>query len=164
MKVPPVPVAARIARSGVEIIPCVETHLDEVVIIGMGSSVTSRPTQSERELLMVLKPLTLLAIGIAAAFSITSADAQWRPYAGVGWYGGAYAGAYDSAFAGAYDSAGYGYGYSGAYGYAGGYGYRQRATWPGTYYSYGADRSNPSVDPSGFDQDNARDFQLNGHN
>ena len=106
---------------------------------------------------MILKSLTVLAVGIAAAFSITSADAQWRPYAGVGWYGGPYAGVgwYGDAYAGAYDS---------AYGYVGGYGYRDRVTWPGTYYSYGANRSNPSVDPSGLDQDNARDFQLNGHN
>jgi hypothetical protein len=113
---------------------------------------------------MVLRPLTALVVGIAAAFSITSADAQWRPYAGVGWYDGAYAGAYDSVYAGAYDSADYGYAYDRADGYAGGYGYRDRATWPGSYHSYGTNRSNPSTDPSGFDQDNARDFQLNGHN
>jgi hypothetical protein len=114
---------------------------------------------------MVLKPLTALVLGIAAAFSITSADAQWRPYAGMGWYGGPYAGVgwYGDAYAGAYDSADVGYGYDGAYAYAGGYGFPRR-TAPGAYYSYGADRANPSTDPSGFDQSNARDFQLNGHN
>jgi len=34
----------------------------------------------------------------------------------------------------------------------------------GTYYSYGADRANPSIAPNGWDQDNGRDFQLNGRN
>ncbi len=32
----------------------------------------------------------------------------------------------------------------------------------GRYYSYGADRSNPSFGPHSFDQDNPRDFQLQG--
>jgi len=33
----------------------------------------------------------------------------------------------------------------------------------GRYYSYGADRANPSFSPHSFDQDNPRDFQLQGH-
>ena len=32
----------------------------------------------------------------------------------------------------------------------------------GSYYTYGADRSNPSIAPNGWDQGNARDFQLQG--
>ncbi len=32
----------------------------------------------------------------------------------------------------------------------------------GSYYSYGADRSNPSLAPNGWDQGNPRDFQLQG--
>ncbi len=32
----------------------------------------------------------------------------------------------------------------------------------GSYYSYGADRANPSLAPNGWDQDNPRDFQLQG--
>ena len=39
------------------------------------------------------------------------------------------------------------------------YGYRG-----GSYYSYGADRANPSFSPRGFDQTNPRDQQLQGHN
>jgi hypothetical protein len=55
--------------------------------------------------------------------------------------------------------------YRGAYA-AGPYGYadRDRAYAPGSTYVYGADRANPSVSPNGFDQDSARDFQLDGHN
>jgi hypothetical protein len=34
----------------------------------------------------------------------------------------------------------------------------------GRSYSYGADRSNPSFSPRGYDQDNPRDQQLQGHN
>ena len=32
----------------------------------------------------------------------------------------------------------------------------------GSYYSYGADRANPSISPNGWNQDDARDFQLQG--
>src|SRR5262249_31988271 len=32
----------------------------------------------------------------------------------------------------------------------------------GSYYSYGADRANPSLAPNGWDQDNPRDQQLQG--
>ncbi len=32
----------------------------------------------------------------------------------------------------------------------------------GSYYSYGADRANPSVAPNGWDVDNPRDQQLQG--
>jgi hypothetical protein len=32
----------------------------------------------------------------------------------------------------------------------------------GSYYSYGADRANPSVSPNGWDMDNPRDQQLQG--
>ncbi|HLH92935.1 MAG TPA: hypothetical protein VKX28_31305 [Xanthobacteraceae bacterium] len=42
----------------------------------------------------------------------------------------------------------------GAYDYAG-----PRA---GSFYSYGANRANPSLAPNGWDQDNPRDFQLQG--
>ena len=31
-----------------------------------------------------------------------------------------------------------------------------------TYYSYGADRANPSIAPNGWDADNPRDQQLQG--
>ncbi len=34
----------------------------------------------------------------------------------------------------------------------------------GSYYSYGADRANPSFGPHSYDQNNPRDFQLQGHN
>ena len=34
----------------------------------------------------------------------------------------------------------------------------------GSYYSYGADRANPSFSPNSYDQDNPRDQQLQGHN
>jgi hypothetical protein len=33
-----------------------------------------------------------------------------------------------------------------------------------TYYSYGANRANPSIAPYGLDMDNPRDQQLQGHN
>ena len=32
----------------------------------------------------------------------------------------------------------------------------------GTFYSYGADRANPSLSPNGWDLSNPRDFQLQG--
>jgi len=32
----------------------------------------------------------------------------------------------------------------------------------GTYYSYGANRANPSLSPNGWDLGNPRDFQLQG--
>jgi hypothetical protein len=44
----------------------------------------------------------------------------------------------------------------------GGYGYAQ--PYGGRYYSYGADRANPSFSPQSNDQDNPRDQQLQGHN
>jgi len=34
----------------------------------------------------------------------------------------------------------------------------------GSHYSYGTDRANPGLAPNGWDQNNARDFQLNGRN
>lgn len=40
------------------------------------------------------------------------------------------------------------------------YGYR--SPWAGSYYSYGADRANPSISPDGWDLGNPRDFQLQG--
>jgi hypothetical protein len=46
--------------------------------------------------------------------------------------------------------------------YARSYGYSQPSG--GSYYSYGADKMNPSVNPGGYDQDNPRDQQLQGHN
>ena len=49
----------------------------------------------------------------------------------------------------------YGY-YNGPYEYSQPYG--------GRYYSYGADRANPSFSPRSYDQDNPRDQQLQGHN
>jgi hypothetical protein len=48
------------------------------------------------------------------------------------------------------------------YGY--GYGYVRPAWRRGSYYSYGAGRANPSLSPNGWDQDNPRDQQLQGHN
>ncbi len=45
----------------------------------------------------------------------------------------------------------------GPYGYSGG-----PAPYAGTYYSYGADRANPSLSPNGWDLSNPRDFQLQG--
>jgi hypothetical protein len=33
-----------------------------------------------------------------------------------------------------------------------------------SYYSYGADKSNPSLSPHSYDADNPRDQQLQGHN
>jgi len=33
-----------------------------------------------------------------------------------------------------------------------------------SYYSYGADKANPSLSPQGFDTSNPRDQQLQGHN
>jgi len=45
-----------------------------------------------------------------------------------------------------------------------GYGYVRPAWRSGAYYSYGAGRANPSVSPNGWDQDNPRDQQLQGHN
>ena len=36
------------------------------------------------------------------------------------------------------------------------------APYAGVSYSYGANRANPSLSPSGWDLDNPRDFQLNG--
>src|SRR5206468_2904851 len=99
---------------------------------------------------MILKQLAALAIGIATLSAAATADAQWRSR--MGWSG--YSGAYDSPYAGAYDSV-YGDAYDSAYagtygggGYRGSYGFSRR-TAPGSYYSYGADRANPSTDPSG---------------
>jgi hypothetical protein len=43
------------------------------------------------------------------------------------------------------------------YGYYGG-----ASPYAGTYYSYGADRANPSLSPNGWDLGNPRDFQLQG--
>ena len=47
-----------------------------------------------------------------------------------------------------------------------GYGYGPYAGYDrpyvGTYYSYGADRANPSLAPNGWDLGNPRDFQLQG--
>ena len=58
------------------------------------------------------------------------------------------------------------YGYGPSYGYGGAYarygGAYAQSPYAGTYYSYGADRSNPSLAPNGWDQDNPRDFQLQG--
>ena len=50
----------------------------------------------------------------------------------------------------------------GAYGPYGYYGERYRSPMGGRYYSYGADRANPSFGPHSYDQDNPRDFQLQG--
>jgi hypothetical protein len=45
-----------------------------------------------------------------------------------------------------------------------GYGYSRPWRRSGSYYSYGAGRANPSLSPNGWDQDNPRDQQLQGHN
>jgi hypothetical protein len=77
-------------------------------------------------------------------------------------------------YGGAYDAVGpapmiVGSGYDGAYdavvpGPAYGYGYVRPAWRSGSYYSYGAGRADPSLSPNGWDQDNPRDQQLQGHN
>jgi hypothetical protein len=91
-------------------------------------------------------------------------------------------------YGGAYNAYGGAYAYRGPYAYApvapldydgayaaydavtpvapyGGYGYGYGRPWRGgSYYSYGADRANPSLSPNGWDQDNPRDQQLQGHN
>jgi len=36
------------------------------------------------------------------------------------------------------------------------------APYSGSYYTYGAERANPSLSPHGWDQDNPRDFQFQG--
>jgi hypothetical protein len=59
------------------------------------------------------------------------------------------AGALIASAADAQYAPGYGYGY-GPYGHG------------GRYYSYGADRPNPSLAPNGWDQDSPRDFQMQG--
>lgn len=73
------------------------------------------------------------AIGFVA-LATTAANAQYAPNGGA-------------------------YGSYGPYGYYGG---RSASPPGGRYYSYGADRSNPSFAPHSFDQDNPRDFQLQG--
>ncbi len=45
------------------------------------------------------------------------------------------------------------------YGYAP---YDYAEPYAGTYYSYGADRANPSLAPNGWDLGHPRDFQLQG--
>jgi hypothetical protein len=40
--------------------------------------------------------------------------------------------------------------------------YRYGSPFAGSYYSYGADRANPSISPDGWDLGNPRDFQLQG--
>ncbi len=40
--------------------------------------------------------------------------------------------------------------------------YRAPSGLPGSSYTYGADRANPSISPWGWDQDNPRDRQLQG--
>lgn len=42
------------------------------------------------------------------------------------------------------------------------YPYYREHPYAGTYYSYGADRANPSLAPNGWDLGNPRDFQLQG--
>jgi hypothetical protein len=42
------------------------------------------------------------------------------------------------------------------------YGYYGPSYAPGLSYSYGANRANPSISPNGWDQNNPRDFQLQG--
>jgi hypothetical protein len=91
-------------------------------------------------------------------------------------YGGAY-NAYDGTYAyrGAYAYVPVApFAYNGAYAAYdavmpvapyGGYGYGYGRPWRGgSYYSYGADRANPSFSPNGWDLDNPRDQQLQGHN
>jgi len=116
--------------------------------------------------------LAIGAIGVTAAVALpaTAADiltsrtygraynAYASPYGGAVAYGGAYDAVvpepldYDGAYA-AYDPAVPIYGH--------GYGTPWRG---GSYYSYGASRANPSLSPNGWDQDNPRDQQLQGHN
>ena len=51
-----------------------------------------------------------------------------------------------------------------SYGYVNGPYDSYAQPYDGRYYSYGADRANPSFSPRGYDQDNPRDQQLQGHN
>jgi hypothetical protein len=44
------------------------------------------------------------------------------------------------------------------------YGWHSYGRHGGSYYSYGAERGNPSFSPHSYDQDNPRDQQLQGHN
>jgi hypothetical protein len=123
---------------------------------------------SIRRTWLALGAVAMLALPAAAADfpqSLTyggAYNAYGSPYGGAYAYRGAYAAvaplAYDGTYA-AYDAVtpvalyGYGYGY--------GYGRPWRG---GSYYSYGADRANPSLAPNGWDLDNPRDQQLQGHN
>jgi len=68
-----------------------------------------------------------------AALTASTADAQYRTY---GWR---YYGGYDNGPYAGYDR-----------------------PYAGSYYSYGADRANPSLAPNGWDLGSPRDFQLQG--
>ena len=117
--------------------------------------------------------LAVGAVGLIATLALPATAADFPPsltyggaYNAYGPYGGTYAyrGAYpavvpapldyDGAYA-AYDAVTpvvpYGYGYG-------------RPWRGGSYYSYGADRANPSLAPNGWDLGNPRDQQLQGHN
>ena len=112
--------------------------------------------------------LAIGAVGVMATLALPATAADFPPsftygraynaYGGIYAYRGAYAPvapfAYDGAYV-AYDAVTpvvpYGYGYG-------------RPWRSGSYYSYGADRANPSFAPNGWDLDNPRDQQLQGHN
>jgi hypothetical protein len=121
-----------------------------------GRALSKSTRNEEEELTMRLRDKTLMAIGAAAAVALaaTAADAH-------GWRGSGYGGAYGAYTGGTYDA--YAAPYAGAYAYAPGpYAYAPGDS--GSYYAYGANRSNPSLAPNGWDPDNPRDFQLGGHN
>jgi hypothetical protein len=106
--------------------------------------------------------LALGAVGIMATQALPATAADFPPHGSAynahSPYGATFAMAplYDGAYA-AYDAVTP----IGPYGYGYGYGRPWRA---GSYYSYGADRANPSLAPNGWDLDNPRDQQLQGHN
>jgi hypothetical protein len=113
--------------------------------------------------------LAIGAVGLIATLALPATAADYPPSLTYGAYNNAYGGTY--AYGGAYAYAPVAP-YDGAYaaydavmpvGPYGGYGYG-RPWRGGSYYSYGADRANPSLAPNGWDQDNPRDQQLQGHN
>ena len=113
--------------------------------------------------------LAIGAVGLMGTLALPATAADYPPSLT---YGGAYnesGGTY--AYRGAYAYAPVApYAYDGAYAaYAvtpvASYGYGYARPWRGgSYYSYGADRANPSFAPNGWDLDNPRDQQLQGHN
>jgi hypothetical protein len=96
---------------------------------------------------------TCLALGALTTVAVTASAANAQNWRYSDEYGPAIAsGPYDGAYDAVVPAP-----------YAGTYAYGSRG-WNGRYYSYGANRANPSTSPNGWDQDNPRDQQLQGHN